>query len=160
MARPAKSMKIQLIEGNTNNKTREEIARCAKAEEKFDVVSSEKMVPPASMGGDSKKVFKRIVKTLEPVGILNEADIDLIAMYADTLVIYTQVMDHLSMEGVVDPTTGNPSKFINERNKLAELLRKLGDKMGLSPQARAQIANTIAGLANAGKEEVSEWDNN
>lgn len=160
MARPAKSMKIQLIEGNTNNKTREEIARRAKAEEKFDVVSSEKMVPPATMGGDSKKVFKRIVKTLEPVGILNEADIDLIAMYADTLVIYTQVMDHLSMEGVVDQTTGNPSKFINERNKLAELLRKLGDKMGLSPQARAQIANTIAGLANAGKEEVSEWDNN
>ena len=42
MARPAKSMKIQLIEGNTNNKTREEIARRAKAEEKFDVVSSEK----------------------------------------------------------------------------------------------------------------------
>lgn len=56
MARPAKSMKIQLIEGNTNNKTREEIARRAKAEEKFDVVSSEKMVPPASMGGDSKGI--------------------------------------------------------------------------------------------------------
>lgn len=160
MARPAKSIKIQLIEGNTNNKTREEIARRAKAEQKFDVVSSEKMLPPTTLGGDSKKIFKRIVKILEPVGILNEADIDLIAMYADTLVIYTQVMDHIGLEGIVDPSTGQPSKFISERNKLAELLRKLGDKMGLSPQARAQIANTIAGLSNAGKEEVSEWDKN
>ena len=97
---------------------------------------------------------------MEPVGILNEADIDLIATYADTQVVYTQVMEHLAMEGVVDPNTGNPSKFIGERNKLAELMRKLGDKMGLSPQARAQIANTIAGLSNAGKEDVSEWDQN
>ena len=160
MARPAKSMKIQLIEGNTNNKTREEIARRAKAEEKFDVVSSEHMQPPATLGSDSKKVFRKIVKIMEPVGILNEADIDLIATYADTQVIYTQVMEQLSMQGVVDPETGKPSRFISERNKLAELMRKLGDKMGLSPQARAQIANTIAGLANAGKEEVSEWDEN
>ncbi|WP_312979646.1 phage terminase small subunit P27 family [Leuconostoc falkenbergense] len=160
MARPAKSMKIQMIEGNTNNKTREEIARRAKAEEKFDVVSSEHMQPPATLGSDSKKVFRKIVKIMEPVGILNEADIDLIATYADTQVIYTQVMDQLSMQGVVDPETGKPSRFISERNKLAELMRKLGDKMGLSPQARAQIANTIAGLANAGKEEVSEWDEN
>ena len=160
MARPAKSMKIQMIEGNTNNKTREEIARRAKAEEKFDVVSSEHMQPPATLGSDSKKVFRKIVKIMEPVGILNEADIDLIATYADTQVIYTQVMEQLSMQGVVDPETGKPSRFISERNKLAELMRKLGDKMGLSPQARAQIANTIAGLANAGKEEVSEWDEN
>lgn len=160
MARPAKSMKIQMIEGNTNNKTREEIARRAKAEEKFDVVSSEHMQPPATLGSDSKKVFRKIVKIMEPVGILNEADIDLIVTYADTQVIYTQVMEQLSMQGVVDPETGKPNRFISERNKLAELMRKLGDKMGLSPQARAQIANTIAGLANAGKEEVSEWDEN
>ena len=39
MARPAKSIKIQMIEGNTNNKTREEITKRAKAEEKFDVVT-------------------------------------------------------------------------------------------------------------------------
>ena len=160
MARPAKSIKIQMIEGNTNNKTREEITKRAKAEEKFDVVSSEHMQPPVYLGGDSKKVFRKIVKIMEPVGILNEADIDLIATYADTQVVYTQVMEHLAVEGVVDPNTGNPSKFIGERNKLAELMRKLGDKMGLSPQARAQIANTIAGLSNAGKEDVSEWDQN
>lgn len=158
MGRPAKSIKIQLLEGNVNNKTRKEINNRAKAEEKFDVVSNDKIVPPINMGEDSKKVFKRIVKTLKPVGILNEADIDLLTMYSDTLVIYNQVMDQIALEGVVDPQTGNPSKFIKERNTLAELLKKLGDKMGLSPQARASIANTIAGLANAGKGDVNEWD--
>ncbi|MCC7668932.1 MAG: phage terminase small subunit P27 family [Leuconostoc pseudomesenteroides] len=158
MARPAKSIRIQMIEGNTNNKSREEITKRAKAEEKFDVVSSDHMKPPDTLGSDSKKVFRKIVKLMEPVGILNEADIDLIATYADTQVVYTQVMAQLEMEGVVDPETGKPSKFIRERNGLAELLRKLGDKMGLSPQSRAQIANTIAGLANAGKEKVNEWD--
>lgn len=160
MGRPAKSIKIQLLEGNVNNKTREEITKRAKAEEKFDVVSSERIDPPTNMGADSKKVFKRIVKTLAPVGILNEADVDILTMYADSLVLYSQIMEHIALEGVVDPSNGNPSKFINERNKLVELLKKLGDKMGLSPQARAAIANTIAGLANSEKEDVNEWDEN
>ena len=80
MPQTAKNVLQLVSNGNYNHKTKDELKRRAKNEEKLQV-SSEHMDPPTYLDSGGKKLFKSIVKLFEETNLLNEADINEIARY-------------------------------------------------------------------------------
>lgn len=137
MPQNAKSAMIHLYEGNPNNINKKELSRRAKNEQKL-AISSANIKPPDWLTKSGESEFKRIVLLFEPTEILTEADINLLAVYCDTLVDYQAYITQIKKHGRLVKGKLNP--FIHEKQKTAELLNKYANQIGLTPSARASLA--------------------
>jgi len=101
-----------------------------------------KLTPPTWLSTDAKKIWKRTVKQLEDMGILFEADLDLIAAYANAVDVYKQATMEINQHGILiegrrDGQVKNPAVQIQK--DAAEIIRKIGSEFGLSPSSRSRI---------------------
>lgn len=137
MPRSAQSAMLHILEGNPNNKTKKELSKRKNNEKKL-AVSAENVDPPSWLSTGAKKEFNRIKVLFSNTQLLTEADIVTLSIYCDTLMDYkacnVQIKKHGRMvEGRVNP-------FLKEKQKLADLLNKYANQIGLTPAARASLA--------------------
>src|SRR5699024_8152391 len=137
MATPAKSARLQLLEGNPAKKNKEELKRRARNEEKMKM-SSDNVVPPSFLDGTAKKEFRRLAKLLLSVELINDADVGHLAMYCDAYSQYLSYKRQVKQKGLwID---GKPNPFIIRMRDSAAQMRSFSSDLGLSPSARAKLA--------------------
>jgi P27 family predicted phage terminase small subunit len=87
-------------------------------------------------------VWRRTVKQLRLMGILSEADLDVIAAYCNAVVAYeraTQQVDQVGIlvEGRRDGLVTNPA--VRVQRDSAQLIRQLGSELGFTPSSRSRL---------------------
>jgi len=137
MPQRAKSAALHLLEGNPNNKTKKELHKRQKNEQKL-TISAENITAPSWLSSGGKTEFERIKSLFDPAHLLTDADVNLLAIYCDTLMDYKGCIAEVKKRG--RSIQGKPNPFWREKQKLAPLLQKLGSELGLSPSARASLA--------------------
>ncbi|MEK1298938.1 phage terminase small subunit P27 family [Limosilactobacillus fermentum] len=142
MARQVMNSKLQMMLGNPNNKTKKELHRRQKNEQKL-AVSAENMEPPAWLSPGAKTEFKRIVGLFEKTEVFNEADISELAVYCDLLMEYKSANMRLKKHG--RDNDGKPNPDIRLKMQLSQRLDALARNLGLTPTARASMAINMKG---------------
>ncbi|GGH83590.1 P27 family predicted phage terminase small subunit [Pullulanibacillus pueri] len=137
MPTPAKSARLQLVEGNPAKKNVEQLKRRAEQEEKMKM-SAEHVIPPAWLNQKAKKEFERLAKLLLEVELINDADVTHLALYCDAYSQYLSFKRQVKAKGMwID---GKPNPFFIRMKDAASQMRSLGSDLGLSPAARARLA--------------------
>lgn len=137
MPNPAKSIKLQLLDGNKNHRTKKEIEKRVKNEEKLKI-GHDNVKPPPWLDATAKKEFKRIADLLIAVELMTDADVVHLALYCDTYSQYLSYRRQAKQKGLWIGDKPNP--FINKMADMAKQLRAFSADLGLSPSARARLA--------------------
>lgn len=137
MPRKAKSAIQQMIEGNPNRKTSDELKVRAENEKKLDF-DKENLKPPHWLNSGAKKAFNFIVKTYAETSFLNDADLYVLARYCDLYSEYLATNTRLKKNGrSVDGKTSGDLRF---KLNLSAEMGKMEKELGLTPAARASLA--------------------
>lgn len=142
MGTPAKSARLQLLQGNPAKKNTKKLKERAKQEEKMKM-SADSVVPPSFLDKTGKKEFERLAELLLSVELINNADILHLAMYCDAYSRYLSYGRQVKSKGLwVD---GKPNSFILRQNEASAQMRSYAADLGLSPSARAKLAINLDG---------------
>lgn len=163
MPQPAKSAKLQLLNGNPNKKNTAELKKRAVAEEKMKM-AIDKVKPPTWLDATGKATFNFIAEELLLVELVSNPDIHLMALYSSWYSQYISLEKQLrklrreyklNYEIAKAEAESNGEPF-NEPNELignplsrqmdtaSRNLRTLANDLGLSPSARAKLAIKLA----------------
>ncbi len=137
MPTPAKSIKLQLLNGNKNHRTKDEIEKRIRNEEKLKI-GHENVNPPSWLDATGKKEFRRLAKLLISIELMTDADITHLALYCDTYSQYLSYKRQVKKHGMWIEDKPNP--FIKKMAEMAKQLRGFAADLGLSPSARARLA--------------------
>ena len=137
MPQVAKSALLHIVEGNPNNKTKKELYRREKNEKKL-AVAAENIDPPAWLTPGAKNEFNRVVKLFKGTTLLNEADIQTLAIYSDLCMEYKACQARLKKNG--RSIDGKPSPDIRLKLQISQQISKCAKDLGLNPAARASLA--------------------
>lgn len=132
MARPCKSASMLTI----CSQTKEEI-RVREAQEKQLKGDGNKVIPPGFLNKEQRRIFRSIVKELEPSGILGNLDVYILTQCA-VAIDRLQTMEQMINE---DPELLTNSCFMASKDKYSKDLYRCCNELSLSPQSRAKMAN-------------------
>lgn len=159
MVMPAKSAKLQLLQGNPNKRNTEELKKRAEMEEKLRMESNE-IIAPNWLDKVGKETFEFIKKELLSIELITNPDTFVIAMYCNWYAEYVHLnkqykkmkRDHKreykkQVESGEEVTLapelyGNP--LSKQMDTCSRNLRSFGSDLGLSPSARAKLAIKLA----------------
>lgn len=146
MGRKAKSIKLQLLEGNKNRKTKKEIQERLEAEESI-TPRSENINPPDWLDELAKGEFNRLAELLQEVKLMTEADVVQLATYCDAYSDYVKCTLEIQKEGLMVEYTNKaaetnkvPHPLLTKKKQLFEQMKAIANEFGLTPSARAKIA--------------------
>lgn len=145
---PRAKMTVESIisNGNKSHLTKAEIETRKRKEEELDKLASDKIKPPAWLSSRAKKIFKDIVKELEPISLLVNIDNYNLAVLADAMDNFINATldiqakgqtEEIELKGGGISTQANPSVSI--QIKYSEVVRKISADFALTPQARLKI---------------------
>lgn len=163
MPQPAKSAKLQLLNGNPNKKNTKELKQRSEAEERLKMKSDAINAPPW-LDKTGKQAFEFIKSELLSIELVQNPDIYSMALFADS---YSQYVDlkrqlkkmrtlhkkeykrqKLAFEKDGTEVSIEPELFGNPLSKqmdtCAKNIRLFGTDIGLSPASRAKLAIKLA----------------
>lgn len=145
MPTPAKSAKLQLLEGNPAKKNTDKLKRRAEQESKLKM-SDDNVKPPTWLDTVARKEFKRLAKLLTEIELVNDADVGHLAIYCDSYSQYLRCKREVEENGMW--IEGKPNPFLLRMKDAATQMRSYGSDLGLSPSARAKLAINLEGDSN------------
>lgn len=137
MPRKAKSAIQQMIDGNPNRKTSDELSARVENEKKLSF-GAEKLKPPAWLNSGAKKAFKYIVQTYAETTFINNADLYVLSRYCDIYSEYLACNRRLKKNGRSED--GKTAPDLQFKLKLSSEMGKMEKELGLTPAARASLA--------------------
>lgn len=137
MPRKAKSAIQQMIDGNPNRKTSEELSARVENEKKLSF-GAEKLKPPSWLNSGAKKAFKYIVQTYAETTFINNADLYVLSRYCDIYSEYLACNRRLKKNGRSED--GKTAPDLQFKLKLSSEMGKMEKELGLTPAARASLA--------------------
>lgn len=150
MPQPAKSAKLQLINGNPNKKNTKELKKRAETEEKLQMKTN-KIQPPDWLDETALKAFEFLKEELLSIDLLTNGDVHALTMYCYW---YSQHVDlqnqYTQLRKKEIDLVGNP--LIKQLDTCTKNLRSFGSDLGLSPSSRAKLAIKLSQ-----DEDDSEW---
>jgi P27 family predicted phage terminase small subunit len=104
---------------------------------------------PAHLEPAARREWRRLVRILEPMGVLTEAEADLLALYASTYARWVEASRLLQEDGLI-VLSGNGTPMRNPLLPLIEqctrtMTRCMGE-LGLTPAARARLVAPAAAV--------------
>lgn len=141
MATPAKSARLQLLQGNPAKKNTEKLKRRAESEERLKMRADD-IRAPNWLDETAKKEFDRVSELLLEIELVNEADITHLALYCDAYSQYIEYKNEVEETGLWLGDKPNP--FILRMRDAAAQVRQFASDLGLSPQARAKLAINLS----------------
>ncbi|MEC6747342.1 phage terminase small subunit P27 family [Marinilactibacillus sp. XAAS-LB27] len=163
MPQPAKSAKLQLLNGNPNKKNTKELKKRAKAEENLKMATN-KITAPSWLDALGKKAFGFIQEELMSIELISNPDVHSMALYCSWYSQYVALTkqfkkmqsEHrkeyrrqkLRKEQTGEPIDVSPEMYGNPLSKQMDTcsknIRTYGSDLGLSPSARAKLAIKMA----------------
>lgn len=116
--------------------TKNELSARRAAEQGLEHGKRAYMRAPAWLSDEARDVFKLTVKRLRGFDLLEQADIDMLAMYADAVARY--------QAGVKLLTAESDTKEITAVQAWSRIAMTYADKLGFSQTARARLARRKA----------------
>lgn len=97
---------------------------------------------PNWLSAEAKTVWRRTVKQLELMGILSEADNDIICAYSNAVVNYQRATELVDKAGVLikgrrDGVVTNPA--VRVQRDSAMLVHRFATELGLTPSSRTRL---------------------
>lgn len=97
---------------------------------------------PTWLSDDAKVIWRRTAKQLKAMGLLYEADQDILSAYANAVVNYMRSTELVDKSGVLikgrrDGVVTNPA--VRVQRDAAMLIRHLAGELGLTPSARSRL---------------------
>lgn len=143
--------------------TKAEIQKREEEEEKLKKLPKDKIKPPTWLHKKAKKIFKDVVNNLDAIDILANVDIYKIAMFSDNMnkyILVNQQMEDENGDFQLTVSYTNKAGATNEVQnpkfliscKLADLIRKQGAELGLSPASRLKL------IADNSKGDIDEFE--
>jgi P27 family predicted phage terminase small subunit len=110
------------------------------------------LTAPEDLRPEARVVWERVIDAIGHTGVLTSADKDLLRLYCETLVRYTEAEGMLSKTGpLIRGRDGNlvknPLHQIVRDN--ADSVKKYARELGLTPAARVGLKGDIDGQANS-----------
>ena len=97
-------------------------------------------VPPKYLTDEQKKIFRTVVKELEPAGTLCKLDIDILVSYA----VAKAALNDINARIATHPVYLTDKEIISARRQYSSEYFRCLNELGLSPQSRAKMANMAA----------------
>lgn len=151
MPQPAKSARLQLLDGNPNKKNVAQLKKRAEVEKKLTMPNNN-IKPPKWLTKNGVTAFNAIKKELIAVELIANVDTYHLSLYADSYAKYVEMNAIISDEGLMNDE-GEPHPLLVRMEKQASQMRTFGSDLGLSPAARAKLAIKLAD-----EEGEPEWD--
>ena len=146
MAKKAKPIDLQVVQGNPNRRTKKEIHDRKEAEEKLKP-KSDRVKPPTWLGKQGKKEFRRIVKELEHIDLVTNLDVDMLACYCDAYEGYQECTKIIKEEGLMVEYTNKaaetnkvPHPLLTKKRQLFDQMKSIANDLGLTITSRAKLA--------------------
>lgn len=96
--------------------------------------------PPKYLTDDQKKIFRSVVKQLEPAGTLCKLDADILVSYA----VAKAALNDINAKIAEQPVCLTDREIISARRQYSSEYFRCLNELGLSPQSRAKMANMAA----------------
>lgn len=142
MPQPAKSAKLQLLNGNPNKKNTKELKKRAEAEEKLQM-RTDKIKAPNWLDNTAVRAFKFLSEELLHIELITNGDVYPLAMYCYWYSEHMKLQAQASLVQAENPESiGNP--LIKQLDTCSKNMRSFGSDLGLSPSARAKLAIKMA----------------
>jgi P27 family predicted phage terminase small subunit len=131
---------------NKKNMSNSERAAREKAEARLRT-GTKNIKPPRWLSKDTKKEFRRLTKGLLEIDLVDNLDVDLLAVLATAIVAYRDVTSILEKDGRFTEYTNKAGATnlmnhpaVAQQKQLADQIRMLANEFGLTPSARAKLA--------------------
>lgn len=151
MPQPAKSAKLQLLNGNPNKKNTNELKKRAEVEDKLRM-ETDKIKPPNWLDDTAVRAFNFLSDELMKIDLITNGDVYPLAMYCYWYSEHMKLQEETRLVRKEDPDSiGNP--LIKQLDTCSKNMRSFGSDLGLSPSARAKLAIKMA----QDEKDDSEW---
>lgn len=100
--------------------------------------SSIRLMKPAWLTDEARKVWERTRKQAAEIGIIDNLDAEMLAVYCDVIVKYGKLSKSITDAAAIDPDT------VKLLQSYARLIAQYADKLGFTPAARARLAKKRA----------------
>lgn len=134
MARPAKSAVL-----NKKHLTADEREQRLAGEARLRGIGG-KPAPPKYLTDAQKKIFRSVVKELEPSGTLCKLDTDILVSYS----VAKAALNDINAKIAASPVHLTDKEIISARRQYSSEYFRCLNELGLSPQSRAKMANMAA----------------
>jgi len=98
---------------------------------------------PAWLNQDARKVWYRVLRQTRGLELLDNLDVEMLAIYCDAVARYRQFSRGMVIERE-DGTRVGAEEVIKTAQSWARIVAAYADKLGLSPAARARLAKRIS----------------
>lgn len=122
-------------------------ARAFRAEQESKLkVSRDELRPPEYLAFAAKAEFVRVVNAAEAIGLLDNLDLSILAIYADAWHLYMQASTAVAQEGMVYDRISSKgesnitlSPYVTAMEKYARLIMSCSAKLGLATTDRLKL---------------------
>lgn len=126
MPRKPQSALLQVVNGNPNRRTKNQLNKRIKNEKAMATVPDDELKKvPSWLDKFGKSVYKRVVDTFSDTTLYNNADRDVIARYADLASEYHKAVKE---------------EDTDYKLKIGKQLDSMADKLGLTPTSRLSLS--------------------
>lgn len=133
--------------GGGKHWTKEEVDRRTAAAQKLQRKAPIRFVVPIWLDDEARKVWKKTLKDLSGMDILDKVDEESLAIYCDAVVRYRDTTLKIREHGYVTENaqgTESVSPYVKAAQSYARIMMQYADKLGLTPNGRARLAKKIA----------------
>ncbi|QBS37117.1 phage terminase small subunit P27 family [Thermaerobacter sp. FW80] len=145
MGRRPRPIELHVLSGRHKRSKREIEAR--KQAEAALRPAADDLTPPEWLDEAARTVFERVVKAFEAAGVqvLSNADVGVLAVYADATARYAEAARIVQEQGLV--LGGKPHPAVRVAELYARIAHQAAGRLGLDPASRAALAKAAGEAA-------------
>ena len=133
--------------GNGKHWTKEQVENRKKASQKFKRQDQNKLQMPIWLDQSARSIWKKTIKNMSGLDILDVIDEDALAIYCDAVAKYIESTLKIKEQGFVSENaqgTESLNPYVKAAQSYARIMMQYADKLGLNPNSRARLAKKIA----------------
>jgi P27 family predicted phage terminase small subunit len=133
--------------GGGKHWTKDEVDRRSAAAQKLQRKVPVRFKVPMWLDDEARQVWKKTLKDLSGLDILDKVDEEALAVYCDAVVRHREATLFIREKGyVVISGSGaeTVSPYVKAAQSYARIIAQFADKLGLTPTGRARLAKKIA----------------
>ncbi len=129
---------VKVLENHSKHYTKDQRAARAAAERSVTRDGRIRIPCPKKLSDEAAAIFEDTKRKLRPLGILDPADQNALAMYADLVAKYWKMSELVDLDEMSD------LDFVKVSQAWLPKIRSLEDALGLTPVSRARLAKKKA----------------
>ncbi len=133
--------------GNGKHWTKKEVESRTAAAQKMQRKKKVQLICPVWLDEEARRIWKKTLKYMTNLNILDKVDEDVLAVYCDAAARYQDTTLKVRKEGYTIINAQGVeavSPYVKAAQSYARLMLQYSDKLGLNANARARLAKKIA----------------